>query len=125
MSFSSNNWIFFFFLPVLFGYRIANAQDDPDKIRLKKGRTIKATVKYDGYDKLVYKKGGRAEKTIPASQVAEVIYGGFPDSFSQGLAAEKKIEKGIGNPIELYETAAKSYELAANTERLRDPLVVL
>ncbi len=100
----------------------ASAQDrDLDRIVLTSGRSISATVLKDDFDKVVYKKVGRKEKEVPASTVMRITYGGLPDSFQQAVKMERKADEGAEDAQSLYENAAGSFELAANTIQ-RKPL---
>ena len=86
---------------------------DLDRIVPVEGRAIKATVLKDDYDKVVYKK--YQEKSIPTSKVKLIVFGGLPEAFRQGELAERKADEGAENALDLYENAAGSFELAANT----------
>ncbi len=96
----------------------AFAQDkDLDRIIFTGGRTVKATVLQDDYDKVVYQKVGRPKKEEPASKVQRIVYGGLPQAFRDGEKAEKAADQGAENAKSLYENAARSFELAANTAK--------
>ncbi|GEM_PF-6959125 len=102
-----------------------SAQDkDLDRIIFTDGRTVKATVLQDDYDKVVFAKVGRAKKEVPASKVQRILYGGLPKPFLDGDKAEKAADQGAENSQDLYENAARSFELAANSAK-RAPVKAL
>ena len=105
-------------------YRTAAQDKDLDRIIFKEGRTVKATVLQDDYDKLVYVKVGRKQKEEAASKIDRVVYGGLPQAFLDGDKAERAADQGAQNAQNLYENAARSYELAANSAK-RAPVKAL
>ncbi len=97
---------------------------DLDRIIFKDGRTVKATVLQDDYDKVVFVKVGRAKKEEPTSKVIRIVYGGLPPAFLQASKMESQAAQGAENAQDLFENAARSYELAANTVK-RPPVKAL
>jgi len=104
----------------------ASGQRNPDLLRYKvendRTRTVKVKILEYGYLQLKYQKDNRDPKELPIDRVLTVRLGGFPTAYKQGLAAEAQARTGEGNLLKTLEKAADSFALAANEEKLRQPL---